>query len=149
MQLEKPLGYLLGKTLRIYKNRLTSNLREADIEISFQEFIILHKINEKYDLTQQDLANHFQKDKSFILRLINNLIEKRFVVRLPDNEDKRKKNLIMTQKGIEVLEQTKEVVNNLSDELLSGISNEDLYTFQKVLKKIEENSGLDDPSCNC
>ena len=149
MLLEKPLGYLLGQTMRIYKNKLLSRLKEVNTEISFEEFLLLLQLNERDDLTQQDLANQLQKDKSIILRQINTLIEKRFVVRLPDREDKRKKNLIMTQKGHESLVCAKEIGKNLSDELLLGLSTEDLQIFQKVLEKIQENSGIEEDGCNC
>ena len=149
MSLEKPLGYLLGQTMRIYKNKLLSRLKEVNTEINFEEFLLLLQLNERDNLTQQDLANHLQKDKSIILRQINTLIEKRFVVRLPDREDKRKKNLIMTQKGHESLLFAKEIGKNLSDELLLGLNTEDLQTFQKVLEKIWENGGFDEDQCCC
>lgn len=148
MSLEKPLGYLLGHTMRVYKNKLMAKLKENNAELSFDQFIILHELNSREDMTQQDLANHLQKDKSIILKQINTLIEKRFVVRLSDKDDKRKKNLIMTQKGHESLVLAKEIGKKLSTDILSGINSEDLQIFQKVLREIRENCGTDEETCN-
>lgn len=147
MSLEKPLGYLLGHTVRIYKNKLTSKLKENDAELSFEQYMILLQLRAREDLTQQDLANHLQKDKSIILRQINALIEKRYVIRLNDKVDKRKKNLIMTQKGYEALAISKAIAKKLSDELLSGVDSEDLQVFEKVLDVIRQNSGIEE-ECN-
>lgn len=93
-------------------------------------------------MTQQDLANHLIKDKSVVLRQINSLIEKRYVVRLPDKHDKRKKNLILTQKGVETLSVMKEIGKKVSDELFYGVNDKDIEGFKKVFDKIEENDRL-------
>jgi DNA-binding MarR family transcriptional regulator len=143
MILEKPLGYLLCQTLRGYKNRLVLNFKEIGIGLSLEQFVILHQISIKDDLTQQDLANHLQKDKSIILRQINSLIDRNYVERSPDKVDKRKKKLVLTKDGREVLTSTEEIARNVSSELLSGVNNEDVDVFLTVLNKIQENGGQD------
>ncbi|WP_423130380.1 MarR family winged helix-turn-helix transcriptional regulator [Gaoshiqia sp. Z1-71] len=149
MSSQKPLGYLLGKTMRVYRNKMTGKLKENELELGLDQFLILLQLNAREDVTQQDLANHLQKDKSIILRQINVLLEKRYVVRLPDKKDKRKKNLILTQKGSETLQQALQIGRTLSEELLSGISQEEIHIFEQVLQKIQENSGLEQELCNC
>lgn len=144
MSLEKPLGYLLGHTMRVYKNKLMAKLKENNAELSFEQYLILLQLNTREDLTQQDLANHLQKDKSIILRQINALIEKRYVIRMTDGDDKRKKNLIMTQKGYDALAFSKVIAKKLADELLSGVNSIDLQVFEKVLEVIRLNSGIEE-----
>ena len=149
MSIERPLGYLLGHTMRIYKNKLTAKLKENNAELSFEQYIILLQLNERENLTQQDLANHLQKDKSIILRQINTLLEMSYIVRMTDSDDKRKKNLIMTQKGYDILAFSKSIAKKLSDELLSGVDPADLQIFEKVLDTIRTNSGIEDEYNNC
>ena len=135
--------------MRVYRNKMTGKLKENELELGLDQFLILLQLNAREDVTQQDLANHLQKDKSIILRQINVLLEKRYVVRLPDKKDKRKKNLILTQKGSETLQQALQIGRTLSEELLSGISQEEIHIFEQVLQKIQENSGLEQELCNC
>lgn len=142
MQLEEPLGYMLGQIIRIFKSRLIARFKESNIELSHEQFVILLLISSNEDMTQQDLANHLIKDKSVVLRQINSLIEKRYVVRLPDKHDKRKKNLILTQKGVETLSVMKEIGKKVSDELFYGVNDKDIEGFKKVFDKIEENDRL-------
>jgi len=149
MELNKPLGYILGQSLRVFKNQLAFEFKDKGIELSFDQFVMLHILNSNCDCIQQDLANKLQKDKSIIVRQINSLLENQYVVRLINKEDKRKKNLILTKKGFEVLNQMKEIASELSTKLLTGVSENDLETFRNVLMKIQENGGADEESFNC
>jgi len=137
----KSLGYLLGRSLRVFKGRVAEEVKNMDFELSLEQYVILYMINSSGDLIQQDLANHLQKDKSLIVRQIDGLIEKQYLVRLTNKEDKRKKNLILTPKGLEKMNQMNELVMEVSRKLLSGVSDSDYATFRSVLNKIQENGG--------
>jgi MarR family transcriptional regulator, transcriptional regulator for hemolysin len=137
----KPLGYLLGRSLRVFKAQVAEEVKSMDFELSLEQYVILYRINSSCDLIQQDLANHFQKDKSLIVRQINGLIEKQYLVRLTNQEDKRKKNLILTQKGLDMMNQMTGLVMMVSRKLLSGVSDSDYAIFNGVLNKIQENGG--------
>jgi MarR family transcriptional regulator, transcriptional regulator for hemolysin len=101
------------------------------------------------DFTQQDLANQMQKNKSIILRQINSLLDKNYVERTTDDKDKRKKTLILTEKGISTLNQTRKLGNEVLDELFLGISENELSVFRHVLEKLMENSESHDSNCQC
>jgi DNA-binding MarR family transcriptional regulator len=149
METNKPLLYLLGQTINLAKLKMLAKFKENGLDLSMEQFVMLHFINEKEDLTQQDLANHFFRDKSLILRQTNILMDLRYVARMQDKTDKRKKNLILTKKGYDVLEFAKKLSDNVSVELLTGVTPEELVHFKNVITKIQQNSGqLDHPS-NC
>jgi len=137
----KPLGYLLGRSLRVFKGQVAEEVKNMDFELSLEQYVILYMINSSCDLIQQDLANHLQKDKSLIVRQIDGLIEKQYLVRLTNKEDKRKKNLILTPAGLKMMNQMTELVMMVSRKLLSGVSDSDYATFRSVLNKIQENGG--------
>jgi MarR family transcriptional regulator, transcriptional regulator for hemolysin len=149
MESGKPLGYLLGRSLRIFKNQMVSEFRKMGIELSFDHFVILHLLNSDCDLIQRDLASQMQKDKSIIVRHIDSLLENQFVVRLTNKEDKRKKNLILTKKGLDILNQMKDIASEVSGKLLTDVSPDDFVVFQKVLMKIQENGETEDDFFIC
>lgn len=146
---EKPLGYLLCQSRRVYKNIVTSKFKENAIDLSLDEYIILIRIHLHSDDTQQKLADDLQKDKSIVLRQINGLLDKKHVIRKIDKEDKRKKTLILTTEGEQVLNRSKEIAKHVSDELLRGISHEDRKVFERVIETIRANAGIEDENCNC
>ena len=140
---------MLGQSLRVFRNQMALEFKEKEIKLTLDQFVILHLLNADCDLIQQDLANQLQKDKSIIVRQINCLLENQFVVRLTNKEDKRKKNLILTKKGFEVLNQMKEIAAELSNKLLNGVNDSDFVIFQKVLLKIQQNGGAEEETFNC
>ena len=125
-----------------------SRFRENAVDLSLDEFIILLRIQFYYDSTQQKLADHLQKDKSIVLRQINGLLDKNYVTRTVDPNDKRKKNLVLTTEGTQILERSKEVSRQVSEELLKGISPENRKIFEQVVEMMRINAGLENDNCN-
>jgi DNA-binding MarR family transcriptional regulator len=148
MESSKPPGYMLARSLQVFKNQMISEFREKKIELSFEQFVILHTMNSNCNLIQQDLANYLQKDKSIIVRQIDCLLENQYVVRHTNETDKRKRNLILTRNGIEILVKMKGIALEVSNKLLSGVSENELETFRKVLMKIQENGKLEEELYN-
>lgn len=139
----KPIGYLLSKALMVFKSQLASEFKSRKAELTFEQFVILHLVDGNCNLIQQDLANQLQKDKSIIVRQVNGLIGKKLLTRLPNHEDKRKKNLILTDSGFEIFKQMRVIAFELTQKLLSGITNYEVEIFREVLDKIIDNGCKD------
>ena len=149
MEKIKPIGYVLAQTSKGFKNQLFSEFKSRNAELTFEQYVILNLLNSNGNIIQQDLANHLQKDKSIIVRQIDALIEKKYVVRLTNNEDKRKRNLILTDAGVEILDQSKKISFEVSQRLLSGVNEKEIEIFRNVLNKIQENAGFEEEPFNC
>lgn len=141
--MEKPLGYILGQIKRVYSNKLMARFKENNVELSLDLYIILFHIEINEEITQQLLADYLQKDKSFIMRQINSLTDKKYVARTWNRQDKRKKNLVLTKSGHEKLAVMKTLARNVSNELLSGVIDEDQRTFERVIDIILRNGASD------
>jgi DNA-binding MarR family transcriptional regulator len=144
MERVKPVGYILAKTFKSLKNCMVSEFKNREAELTFEQFVILNLLDLKDNVIQQDLANHMQKDKSIIVRQIDCLIEKKYVVRIPNKEDKRKKNLVLTEAGFKILIQSKKIALEVTQKLLSGVNENELEIFRNVLNKIQKNAGLEE-----
>jgi DNA-binding MarR family transcriptional regulator len=141
--MKKPLGYILGQTKRVYSNKLVAKFKENNVELSLDLFIILFHIDLNEEITQQQLADHLQKDKSIIMRQIKILTDKEYVVRSWNKQDKREKNLVLTKSGHEILALIKSLAVNVSEELLSGVNEEDKNAFERVIDVIVKNGAND------
>jgi DNA-binding MarR family transcriptional regulator len=141
MGTSKPLGYMLDRSLRVFRNQMIFEFRERGIDLTIEQFVILHFLNSNCDLIQRDLANYLQKDKSIIVRQINCLLMHQYVAGSTNSEDKRKKNLVLTKKGFEILDKMREISGEVSGKLLTDVSEYDLGIFHNVLKKIQQNGG--------
>lgn len=149
MKTQEPLTYLLGQTMKLVRYKLMAKFKENNLDLTLEQFVVMHYINENSASTQQDLANHFLRDKSIITRQINTLIDLDFVMRTQDDDDKRKKHLKLTTQGLEIFELMKAKSVEVSSELLDGISQEELIHFENVIAKIQLNTGFKDclPGC--
>ena len=144
-----PLGYMLSRSRRVFKHQMAAEFRNKEIGLSFEQFVILKLLNSNAEFIQQDLADLLQKDKSIIVRHINCLLDHQFVVRLTNKEDKRKKNLTLTNKGIEILNRMNELAVEVSNKLLSGVTESEIEIFKHVLTKIQENGDTEEEIFNC
>lgn len=137
---EQPFGFIVAETVRSIAKKLMSRLREHGFSITMEQMAILHFLNTNNELIQQDVADFTGKDKSAILRQIDFLEENKYVVRVADQIDRRKKNLVVTKKGAELHQDFTKIDLEVGQELMDGINSADLDTFLRVLAKIKANA---------
>ncbi|KZM39273.1 MAG: MarR family winged helix-turn-helix transcriptional regulator [Marinomonas sp.] len=89
--------------------------------------------------TLLDISNTLKRDKSQIKRLVDELDELGLVRREPNPKDKRSKLLFLTQKGIEFFEYVERVEMTFSEQLMEGISDEELEVFFNVSNRLLTN----------
>ncbi len=142
MKTQEPLTYLLGQTMKLVRHKLMVKFKESNLELTLEQYVMLFYINKNSASSQQDLANHFLRDKSIVTRQINTLIDLGYVMRTQDDDDKRKKHLQLTNVGIKTLELLKAKSVEVSTELLDGISQEELTNFENVIAKVQQNTGF-------
>lgn len=137
----------MAQTLKVFKNLIAKKLREHTIELSFEQFITLLFISLEETPTQQNIANQLQKDKSIILRHIQVLTQKGYVLKVVNKEDRRVKRLVLTPKGSGMVALLKKIEREVEKQVTAGIPKEDLINFTRVMSKMqangfeEENSG--------
>ncbi|MGD9557936.1 MAG: MarR family winged helix-turn-helix transcriptional regulator [Mangrovibacterium sp.] len=143
----KSIGHMMAQTLKVFKNMIAKKLREHTIELSFEQFITLLFISLEETPTQQNIANQLQKDKSIILRHIQVLTQKGYVLKVVNKEDRRVKRLVLTPKGSGMVALLKKIEREVEKQVTAGIPKEDLINFTRVMSKMqangfeEENSG--------
>jgi MarR family transcriptional regulator for hemolysin len=137
-----PLGMIIGRIkhemIRLLKKRFKE---QGEIEFTIEQYGLLHAINsEENDVIQKNMAEAMGKDKSSILRLIDSLEEKELVKRVIDTSDRRKNYLMVTKKGVRVIEKYLKIELGLIDELQQGLTKSEINTFYKVANRIKSNA---------
>ena len=134
-----PLGMVVGQMmhemLRVLKKR---DIEQAEVILSIEQHAVLHILNVRNsDVILKDMADAMGKDKSAILRIIDVLEKKELVRRVVDLKDRRKKYLMVTKKGEQVIEKFLEIEAELRTELKEGLTKEEMRTFYKVVSHIK------------
>lgn len=131
---------LLRETLQAIRKLGQKRFAEENIGISLEQHHLLRIISEKEEFIQSDLACILEKDKSAVMRQLDQLEELKLIVRVNDTEDRRKKFIILTKKGNELMKKGIEIFLKLIEDVKTGISEDELATFQNVLKSFKTNA---------
>lgn len=132
----KSLGSKIGHTLKVLIEDIIGHFTEHNIDLTMEQYFILNILDDEQGLILQDLAEMLNRDKSAVVRHLNALEQKHFVTRVTCEDDKRKKILLLTKPGLEVLHKAQAVQSKVEEELTGKISEEDLIIFEEVLLHI-------------
>ena len=90
-------------------------------------------------MTQQQLADLMQKDKNSVTKLVDAIERKGFVIRRQSLSDRRSNIIILTDKANLLKPDAKEKGISILEEMLEGISEEELRVFLSTLHKLNDN----------
>ncbi len=138
------LAAALPMSMRILARNLGLALDAADVGVNVPQFGMLDFLLTNSEAVQTDLANHLHKDKSVILRQLDQLEQAGWVERQMDPEDRRRKNLVVTKAGQEVHRKAARVRDKVFAQVLEGIALKDVETMLKVLHRMAENATIND-----
>lgn len=140
---QKFLGAYLGQAAKMLLSTLTLQLRQAGYEITNEHWIILVHLWRQDGLNQQYLVESTGFNKTSITRALDSLEKQNFVIRVPDQADRRNKLIYLTHKG-KAMEQTLvphvEAVHKVAT---AHIDPEELAICKKVLQAIYHNLSQD------
>ncbi len=127
----------LGKTAKLIDHYLESQLNDAGIPLTKIQFIILMVINKHGGQHQGCLATLVGKDKTTFTRNISTLERKKLVERTMCIDDKRAKNVSITEAGRDYLELAKPIMTKIFKDFESDISTKEKEQFIHILNKIK------------
>ncbi|MBZ9687151.1 MarR family transcriptional regulator [Clostridium estertheticum] len=113
-----------------------ASLRLQGTNIGTSEYECLHYISKNTGISQENLRSFLNIDKSAVARMVANLEEKGYLYRLQDENDKRSKNLFITDKAIHVKNKSSSVESFFYEWLLEDINEEEKKIFLKVLNDL-------------
>ena len=88
--------------------------------------------------SQEELARELCVNKSTVARNINYLEEQGYVSRIPLPHDRRQFSVYPTEKAMEILPEIRTASAEWMTLLSEGISQEELETFNAVLKRMQD-----------
>jgi DNA-binding MarR family transcriptional regulator len=100
---EKSLGYVIGKTNWYLKTLLNKLLREEACGITNEQWLVLKVIDANPAVSQTEIAEKSQKEKTNITRIIDLLENSGFIERRRDERDRRMYRIHATEEGERVL----------------------------------------------
>ena len=108
--------------------------------------VLLHlHCNSGNKITQKDLANHFEVKHSTMAGILSRLSEKNLIEITVDEENKKFKNITLTNKAMEKIELMTSQRDETESILLKGFSSDETTRLRAYLERLYSNlvSGTD------
>lgn len=104
--------------------------------ITRPEFVILYCLEHMPGLVAQDICRVTGQPKNSISRAVSDLLNKGYIQRGTDPEDKRAKPLTLSQAGQTMLDQVKPIVKARQDAMRAALTDEELAQFDALIRKM-------------
>ena len=131
--------HLTGCRLKQY---IATMLRQQDVPLTPEQFMLIDLLWNQGEMSQQELADQMHKDKNSVTRLVDAIERKGFVVRRQNTSDRRSNTLVLTEQAEKLKADAKQKGISILDKMLEGISEDELRTFLTTLRKLRLNMNI-------
>ncbi|MFE8700038.1 MarR family winged helix-turn-helix transcriptional regulator [Cytobacillus sp. FJAT-54145] len=104
-----------------------------------EQNLIMMLLWEQDGITQNQLVERLNKDKTNIARMSSNLENKGFIKRINCKDDRRSVRLYLTQAGRDLGDKIIPIAEEFNEIVCRGISNEELSQMERILAKMNSN----------
>ena len=135
----KTVFYTIEKTIKSYRKFANQNFLKVVDDITIDQKLILQYLNAFPELNQKEIADLVFKDNASLTRMIDLMVNKKFLKRSMNTEDRRRFKIDITPKGKEILNKLEPVIVSNRKKAFSGITEEELIQLDITLNKILSN----------
>ena len=145
-EMARELNLQLLKTRMAFRQAVQRLLRKYEIGMTFEMLQILYQLRTLQGVSQQQLAEATARDKACITSLINNLEKKGWVQRkqspdavrgrLARPDDRRARQIFLTDEGVRMSEQTKPLLKEIYDRIGAATPPRQMQECRKQLGKL-------------
>jgi len=133
------VGTLLDRTTRLLKAHYQRAFRDAGIDITPEQWVVLDQLSKAGSSSQTELANGTFKDAPTVSRIIDKLASKELAVRKRFPGDRRRYQVVLTEKGETTHARLLPRVQELRVQMWSGLTAGDYDELTRILGTIRDN----------
>ena len=138
-RLEQVLFYTLEKAIKSYRQFAQRRLNELKYDITIDQWLTLKTIHDNPEISQREIASRIFKDQASVTRLIDALVQKQYLIRSSNVQDRRRFSLELSPVGEEILSKLNPVIQSNRHTALSGFEGLEISVLRSQLERIIEN----------
>lgn len=131
--------YSIEKAIKTYRKFAQNNIRKIESNITVDQALLLILLQNRPELTQVEMAEVLFKDYASITRMIELMVKNEYLTRNESQEDRRRKELIISKKGENIIKKLFPVIEENRNTALKGLSQSEIEQLDSLLKKIINN----------
>lgn len=132
-----PLGRSLAILTKSYYGALTKRLEHLEIERYYSILILIERLEN--GCTQQYICDQLKMDKVSMVRIMNFLIEKKYLRKIQNPTDKRAYLVELTKKSLRILPEIHQAIDAVNAYALNGLSASQQKVLYGHLSKMQTN----------
>ncbi len=137
MKIKDALGYIVGTSSRLMRNKLDSCLMKYDLTTA--QWAVIKLLQERGELTQKQISDELLGDKATIGEIINKLEKKGYIIKSKSPTDKRAFNVHLTEKAFNILPDIEIIATMVNEVALKGLQENEIYILYRTLNNIITN----------
>ena len=136
MEPTKNFGAIIDRTIKMIKLNYLKAFKEADVDITTEQWVLLQSLYNDDGISQNDLASGSFKNAPTVSRIIDLLVKKGLVERKRFDNDRRRYRIFLTKKGKETYERALPAVLELRRKGWQGLSDHDFEHLIRILDQV-------------
>lgn len=132
-------GFSIERTAKRMKQVFQRMLKAGDTGITVDQWVILQLLKEEDGVSQLYIAAETNKDAPTVTRIIDLLCKKNLCVRKPNEQDRRKFSICLTQGGKDKIKEVLPIVKKFRMRGWEGLKEKDLNQLMRTLDIIYNN----------
>ncbi len=140
MRKRQTIGFLFKQINNNYEKELNRRLRMLGLTSSQCEVLDYLFTSNKEAVTQHDIERALSLKNPTVTGLLKRLDEKGFILVVPDEDDKRCKNVFLTEKAYDIQRRMEEERKEMDKMLTLGMTRREVDALNKMLEKVLYNT---------
>ncbi|WP_346935047.1 MarR family transcriptional regulator [Clostridium sp.] len=135
--LDDCIAFITNKSAKKLADEFNRRLQEHGT--TRVQWIALFYIGKAGEISQKELSDYMDIKESSMVRLIDRMEKEELVERRKDSEDRRITKIILTDRGKFLKEELMPIGQEFQNDVVKGISKENLEVFKAVLQRMTYN----------
>ncbi len=137
--LDNSQGYIIHRLVVQMSLGLQHAFQAKGFNVTPEQWGVLNRLWENEGMHQSALAQRAAKDRHNITRILNLLEKNGFIFRTPDDEDKRRLNVYLTEEGKALKQKLIPIVIGFLQKCFEGLTQEEVQDLRRIHEHILKN----------
>lgn len=127
---------MTGLASRLLSNMLATRFHEAGIDMTAEQWGALLVLLNGEAMTQGQLGERLQLEKSSVSRLIDRLEKRGWITRANDPDDSRQKIVTPAQKAEDIVEHCATIARAILEDAQAGMTEDEMLVLRSLLSRL-------------
>ena len=132
----RPVGFLIKQINNVFEKELNERLKDTGITASQCAVLDYLFRTSKEEVSQRDVEKNLNLKNPTVTGILKRMDEKGYILCVPNANDKRKKNIYLTEKAYDIRRRMEADRRKLDRELTRGMTKREVDALRRNLEKV-------------